>query len=293
MRGTRFLAALLVLSACARKPVPPQGPRLEDDALLQAVRARPVADVLQGRFSIKMRSPKLGIVAPRLAGALVVERPDRAWIAVYDPVGSPVVQLASDGSRVIFLNGRDRIAVVEEGVADMLAEASGGQFRMADIVDVLLGLVPVDRLEAVGREASAEPDGPVRYDFRGPADTKVVTWLDAVGGTPQRVEVWSTGDAPTIVATYPPFAAQEDGALMPAGLLVEVPSVELSLDLAFKSWKVLDTSPDVFAPPVPEGFTSMDFAAYGERERQRRKMDGAASPDAPPSGKPPRDGASP
>lgn len=293
MRGARTLVALLVATGCGAKRVTPQGPRLEDDALLQAVRARPVPDVLQGRFSIKMRSPKLGIVAPRLAGALVIQRPDRAWVAVYDPVGSPVVQLASDGARVIFLNGRDRIAVVEEGAADMLAEASGGQLRMADVVDVLLGMVPLDRLAAVGREAPTEPDGPVRYDFRGPADTRVVAWLDAVGGTPTRVELWAGADSPAVVATYPPFTAQEDGTLLPSGLLVEVPVVELSLDLAFKSWTALDAAPDVFAPAVPAGFSAMGFAAYGERERMRRKLDAGASPDAPPPGKPPRDGASP
>lgn len=276
-RSVRWLAAaLLVVGGCAKKPVP-TGPRLAEDELLRVVRERATPEVLQGRFSIKMRSPKLGIVAPRLAGALILQRPTNAWIAVYDPVGSPVIQLASDGDRVIFINSHDREAVVQEGTGDVLAEATGGRFGMQDIVDVVLGRLPLHQLQLVEREET--PEG-MRYGFEGPEQTKVRTWLDAVAGTPTRIEVDGKDGALALTATYPPFTTTETGAVLPAGLAIEVPSVELTLDLVFKTWKVLDAAPDVFAPPAPDGYEVMDFPTYGERSKERMKN------AAPPVGEP-------
>lgn len=278
--GRRAWLLALVLGACVKKPVVPTGPRLEDDELLKVVRERPVDDILQARFSIKVRSPKLGIVAPRLAGALVISRPDNAWIAVYDPVGSPVVQLASDGERVIFLNSRDREAVVQTAAGDVLGEVTGGRFAMADIVDILLGMLPVDRLDAVGKEDT--PEG-VRYTFEGPGGLGIAAWVDPSVGTPLRLEVAGKDGLVSVSASYVSFITTEEGRLMPAGIAVEVPSVELTLDLAFKSWKPLPEPPDLFAPPVPEGYTTMTFAAFGERARKQ-----AAEKEARGDGTPPR-----
>jgi hypothetical protein len=187
---------------------------------------------------------------------------------VYDPVGSPVIQLASDGDRVLFLNSHDREAVEQRGAGDVLAEATGGRFGMNDIVDVVLGRLPLDRLEARGRAET--PEG-VRYDFVGPDATKVRTWLDPVAGTPVRIEVDGKDGTTALIATYGPFGPVDEAGviLLPTGLVVEVPSVELTLDLVFKTWKLLELAPDVFAPAVPEGYELMDFTVYGERSRAR------------------------
>ncbi len=274
-----LMVVALFAAACAKRPLAPGGPRLDDDELLRVVRERPTPVALQSRFSIKMKSPKLGIVAPRLAGALIVERPTKAWIAVYDPVGSPVIQLASDGERVLFLVSRDREAVEQMGAGDALSEATGGRFGMHDVLDVVLGRLPLDRLDPKGRQET--PEG-IRYDFVGPDATSVRTWLDPVAGTPVRIEVDGKDGALALIATYGPFVPVDEAGLvlLPQGLVVEVPSLELTLDLIFKTWKPLEQAPDVFTPAVPEGYEVMDFEAYGERSRARRSE--GAEAEAPP-----------
>ena len=118
------MTVALVAGACVKKPVV-TAPPLEQDALVQMVRSRPVPDPTQARFSIKMRSKPLGIAAPPLGGGLVVDRPGRAHIAILGPTGSPVVTLSSDGTRVVFLNTHDRQYITADNAATLLGGATG------------------------------------------------------------------------------------------------------------------------------------------------------------------------
>lgn len=270
------MAFALVAGACVKKPVV-TAPPLEQDSLVQMVRSRPVPDPTQARFSIKMRSKPLGIAAPPLGGGLVVDRPGRAHIAILGPTGSPVVTLSSDGSRVVFLNTHDRQYIFADNAATLLGGATGDAVSLDDVVSLLLGLLPVEAAHV--RSKDVLPEG-VQFVFDGPAGTVLTALIDPATGTPIHVSVDDEHGKRTVEASYDPFMAV-DTFLLPSRIDIEVPSVELSLDLRFKSWTLLTDVPDVFSPAAPEGYESLSMAEYGKRmaAKLKEKQDEATTPE--------------
>lgn len=256
-----LLSILWVAGGCQKRTPPDALPELAADALLTQLAARAMPDTLRARFSIKMRSKPLGIAAPPLGGGLVVTRPDRAFLTVLNPVGSPVLTVATDGEGLTFLNTRDRQAFREDDVDAILGEASAGQVTLSELIGVLVGLVPVtaDDLAKTRREGDA-----LRLQFRRAEGVQVRAWVDPVLGTPLRVEVEDKRGRDVIQAEYAAFEADDGGPLMPTRVTLYVPSVELTLDLRYKTWVALDAPPDVFTPEVPDGWRVLPMSAFAE-----------------------------
>lgn len=265
------VAVALVASACVKKPIV-VAPPLEEDTLVQMVRARPVPDPTQARFSIKMRSKPLGIAAPPLGGGLVVDRPGRAHIAILGPTGSPVVTLSSDGQRAVFLNAHDRQYIFADDVATLLGGATGDAVSLDDVVSLLLGLLPVEAAHVRSKQILAEG---VEFVFDGPAGTVLTALVDPATGTPVHVSVDDAHGKRTVEASYEPFMAV-DAFLLPTRIDIDVPSVELSLDLKFKSWTMITEVPDVFSPVAPEGYEVMTMSEYGKRMSSKVKPEAEA-----------------
>ena len=58
-----------------------------------------------------------------------------------------------------------------------------------------------------------------------------------------------------LAATFEPFEPMDGGTLVPTRIHVEVPALELTMDLRFKSWETLDELPPVFQRTPPDGWT--------------------------------------
>lgn len=261
MAGTRALVVGLMLAVVGCKKPLPTGPTLEEDALVKLMRARDVPNISSARLSVKMHSKPLGIAAPPLAGGLVIERPNRAYIVVKDPIGSPVLTITTDGDSAAMMNSRDKEWIVAEDAAMSLGSATEGQISMDDVVSLLLGLVPVGQDMVKDRR---ESDEGVHLDIEGPGGTSLDVLMDAVNATPRSVTVDDKDGRRLVNATYDPFSMVGE-SWMPTHLLLEVPSVELKVNVRYKTWKPLETAPDVFKLDPPKGFTVIPMDDYVTR----------------------------
>lgn len=271
----RIVVGALLLAGCGRKPpvAAPAVASLSEDALLRQVAARATLDPAKARFSVKMASRPLKIAAPPLAGGLIVDRPGRAWITVLNPVGSPVITLASDGGRVAMVNAHDKQFIAADDAGTALIGASGGEVDLDQVVGLMLGLVPIDPQKVERREVV---EGGVRFTASGPGGTTIHAVVEEAFATPVYVEVVGTDGVPVVTATYEPFTVAADDARVPSRIVVLVPSVELTVDVRFKSWESPTELPDVFHPEAPAGFMVMTFAEYAEAMKAQRAAAEAA-----------------
>lgn len=254
----------LVLVGC-KKPTPiTTANRLEEDLLVKQLRSRVVPNPSQAKLSVKMRSKPLGIAAPPLAGGLIVDRPGRAYLAILDPIGSPVLTLTSDGTAAAMTNTRDKEWIHAEDAQMALGSATEQSVALDDVISLLMGLVPVE--QDMVKDRTEEADG-VRLDIDGPGQTSFSALVDATNATPKSIRVDNAEGEQLVLATYEPFELQGD-SWMPTNLLLEVPSVELTINVRYKTWKVLETAPDVFNVVPPKGYTVVPMEAYVERMSQ-------------------------
>lgn len=255
------LSILVGVGGCQKRTPVDALPELSQDALLTQLAARSMPDTLRARFSVKLKSKPLGIAAPPLGGGLVVARPDRAFLTVLNPVGSPILTVATDGRGLSFLNTRDRQAFREDDVAGILGTSAAGQVTVPELIGVLVGLVPITASDL----ARTRRDGDaVRVQFKRAEGVVVRAWVDPVRGTPRRVEVEDRKGRSVVEADYAVFEADGDGPLMPTRVTLFVPSVELTVDLRYKTWVALDAPPDVFAPAVPEGWSTLPMSDFAK-----------------------------
>jgi hypothetical protein len=237
-------------------------PKVAEGEVVTMLRTRPVPDPTQARFTIKMHSKPLKIIAPRLGGGLVVDRPDRAFLVILDPLGSPVLELATDGRRVVFVNHHDRQYVTQDNAAASLGDITNGALTLPDVVGMLIGLLPIDQARVMTEERT--PEGLELVRFEGPQGLLVTTWVDPTTATPRRVEVDNAKHERVVNATYQPFAVV-DGSLLPSQVDLEVPSVELTVNVDFRVWKPIASAPDVFSPPPPDRYAIIPFADFVEK----------------------------
>lgn len=253
---------LLTLVVGCKKPVEVEPPAVEEGQVVTMLRQRPVPDPTQARFTIKMRSRPLKIAAPRLGGGLIVDRPDRAYLAVLDPLGSPVIELTTDGQKVVFVNHHDDQYVVQDDARAALGGVTQGAVTLPDVVGMLIGLLPIDAARVRSQETAE--DGTECIHFEGPGGLLVTAWVDPTTATPRRVEVTDSKGKRTVNATYEPFMVI-DGRLLPSGVSLEVPSVELTVDVDFRSWKALEQAPAVFSPGPPDRYEVIPFSDFVQK----------------------------
>lgn len=272
----RVLLAVAVVpsGACKPKPPPTLAEQLAEDELLAQMRTRPVPDPSQAKLTVKLRSKPLGIAAPPLGGGLVVDRPGRAYFVILSPVGGPVFTLTSDGAGVAMMNTRDREWVVSEDAALALGSATGDQLVLDDLVALLLGLVPADPKQVRARTETA--DG-VQLVIEAPGGVLLEALIDPILATPRSIRVTDAASKELVLATYEPFQQVGD-AWLPSGLVLFVPSVELTIELRYRSWKELDAPPDVFKLEAPPGYAVLSMAEYAEKMAEAARQRAGESP---------------
>lgn len=272
MTHRNALLGLTLALGCARTLKPEVAARAPS-AVLELARARPVADPLQARFSMKVRSRVLQ-VAGSTHGALIVDRPGQGHFALMGPVGGPIFTLSSDGQGVSVLLPRDGRHLVASDADRVLDEVGGGLLGVDDLFGLLLGVLPLE--EARITRKTPLPEGRVQVTLAGPEATRLVVTLRTTDGTPESLAVYGDAHAPLLVAAYSTFESGDDGSLLPTAVAVEVPRLDLRLELAYRSWKVPDPVPDVFGLGAPSGFRT-ESLEHAVRELATRLPEPAAS----------------
>jgi hypothetical protein len=247
-----WLLAALVVGCSRHHGLPPaiEGQRTVLDAALH----RPIPPRLQGKLTVKVRSDALGL-AGSTGGALFLDRPGRAHLAVFGPLGGPLVTLQTDGVGLAVALTRDRRHLVADDAAAVVARATGGALSLDDLLGLLQGELPF--AEADLTDAERLPDGALALTVRAPKGARARVVLDDRAGTPLSLDVSAKNDVPLLSATWGPFAPLGDGGpLVPTVVALQVPALDLDLELKARSWTVPEAMPDVFGMAPPEGFTT-------------------------------------
>lgn len=248
------LALVALLGGCARQAPGAAGERTAE-AIVASARARAVPDPLQGRFSIRLRSRRLD-VAGSTGGAVVLDPPGRGHLAIFGPLGGPWYTLTTDGDAVSVVATREQRHYVEDD-ADALVRALVPGLRDVDeLFGLLVGRVPLDDERLQGLRVL--DDGRVMALLDAGDGVRVSVVLRPEDGTPASL-VAQRGNERLLAATFGNFQP-DAGALLPTDVAVEVPSLDLRVDLAYRSWRSPDAAPDVFGLAAPPGFVTEPLA---------------------------------
>lgn len=263
MRTALLAMALLApgLTACRKKPPAPPAPRVAAQPVFEAAVAQAPVPTLRARFKLKVDGPT---VDGGTRAGLVLDRPDRLRVDVLTPLGGPMLLMATDGAALHAWSQRDATFFRGDDAVAVLGELTGGVLGLSALLDLLVGRVPAEGLEAlhlqpVDRGAQIILGSPELPDFRVRAVVDPTTLrLRELDVAP------AAGAAPTALGA-PVFTARYAGTVavgervLPAHLTVALPTLGWTLELDFLSWERLEEAPAVFELPVPPGATEVDL----------------------------------
>ncbi len=254
LRGL-VLAAWVV--GCSRRhglPSAMEGQRqILDVALARRAPAR-----LHGKLAVKARSELLGL-AGSTGGAVFLDRPGRGHLAVFGPLGGPVVTAQTEGTGLAVALLRDRRHLVESDAGALVAKATGDRLTLDQLLGLLEGELPF--AEADVADARLLEGGDLELVLRPVRGVITTVVLDDLGAVPRRVTLSARGDRVLFAAEYAPFEPMGDGGpLLPTVVTLTVPPLELVLELKVRGWDVPEVMPDVFGLQAPDGFTTEPLA---------------------------------
>jgi len=252
MPGPREFWFCMCLAIGCGGSLHPEAPSHQPESILEMGRARPIADPVQARYHVKVRSKPLNI-AGSTGGALIFDRPGKGHLAVLGPLGSPLVTLTSDGAGLAIDFVRDKRHIVGLDAETVVRETTGGIVGVDDMFGLLIGDLPLD--DAKVKSKALLEDGSVQLVLQGPRKSTIVAVLEPETGTPISLIASDRNKRRLLAAEYGPFDTHTDGTLVPSTVEIEVPQLEMSVELRFKWWKTLDEVPEVFGIETPEGFT--------------------------------------
>lgn len=261
-----LLMAVLMMSACKKNRPLPVVVTSADVDVLSVLTARETPNVLQARFGIKLKSKVLGM-AGTTTGGLVVEQPTasdagRVYFAILTPLGGPVFAITTDGTSLGILNAQDKVYVRGEGTQFIVGEEGTEQVDVDQLAALLLGRVAIQP-ERVTHRSRMDDDVLLHVRATGPGGTLLSAELDVRSATPRRLALLNDEGETQVQLDYGPFEVV-DGMTLPSEVTLTVPSVELTVDLRYKSFKELDEAPDVFKVAVPEGYQELGLMEYIE-----------------------------
>ena len=246
----RLLLTLVLTFGCGRS-LPPEDPSHIPESVLDMGRARPTPNPVRARYHLKVRSTPLD-VAGSTGGALIFDRPGKGHLAVLGPLGAPLVTLTSDGVGLAVDFTRDKRHLVGVDAEAVVRETTGGIVGIDDLFGLLVGDLPLD--DAKVRSTDLLENGQVQLVLQGPRKSTIVAVLDPTLGTPVSMVANDRNKRRLLAVSYEPFDTHEDGTLVPSTVDIEIPQLEMSVTLRFKSWKNLDEVPDVFSLDAPDGY---------------------------------------
>lgn len=244
------LVLVVAVSGCARKPPETAMGRTVED-VLELARSRTLPDPLQGRFTIRLRSQRLD-VAGSTGGAVILDPPGRGHVAIFGPLGGPWYTLTTDGEGLAVMATREQRHYFEDDADALVAEIVPGLRDVDELFGLLVGQVPLDESRVQDTRVLDDRRVMVLLDASGGVFVSVV--LRPEDGTPASL-VAQRGRERLLAATFGEFE-RTAGSLLPTDVAVEVPGLDLRVDLSYRSWRSPSEPPDVFSLEPPPGFIS-------------------------------------
>lgn len=247
-----WLATTLLLIGCARG-LQPADPYAQPMDVLARSHARDFPSLQRARLHLKVASEPLDI-ASGTGGVLIVDGPDRTHLAVMGPLGAPLATATSDGLGLAVAWPRDRHMMTALDAETHLREATGGLLGLTDLTGLMLGQLPMK--DASVRRKLRLNSGQVEVELEGPNRSRMAVILDSQTATPVSLLVTEKTGRTVLAASYGPFEPDAREHLVPSEVRLEVPQLELTLELRYKSWTALDEAPPVFSLALPDGWSS-------------------------------------
>lgn len=242
-------ASAAALVACGPKRLG----RAEADALVTALRSRPLPRSLSARFHLKLGE---GLGGGTTSGGLVTHMPNRFRLEILSPLGTPMVSVASDGSAIHAWNQQSGTFYQGDDAHAVLDELTGGAVGLADVLQLLTGGLPL--ADAPVLHTEARPDH-VLVVLGAPGNLRLRAQVDNKRSLVQRVAIGRAGaeDSADIdelfVVVETPDHLRVDGGWYPETLVLTAPALGWSLTLEFHTWDELGQIPDVFSLSPPPG----------------------------------------
>lgn len=265
-----LLGMTVLLPSCAPRRAAQRAFDQSGETLMvtvDAVRAAKAPFALQGRFSVRLESPG---ASGTVQGALILHQPDRFRIELLTPFGTPLFYVASDGRALNAWAQRDGIYYQGDDARRVLDELTGGAVALSDVNALLTGLLPLPDAPIIG--LSEDDDGMVQVVLQAPDRVRVLAVLDPKEELTRELRVVRVDSESTLPITDEAVPKGETlvevrylesmrvgRTRLPEDVVVSLPTLGWTLELAFQSWDELGQIPEVFDLPPPPGATVMDL----------------------------------
>ncbi|NCG19088.1 MAG: hypothetical protein GWP91_08755 [Rhodobacterales bacterium] len=251
MKGL-VLAVMLAISGCAKGGLFTPTPA-SSLTTLERLRARPAPEQMRAKMAVKISSRPFNL-AQSAPAVMIADLPTRAHVALMGPLGGPAALLTANGDGLTIGLPRDRHVMQAPEADSALRKATQGLLGVPELLSLLVGRLPLD--DAHVRRRQPLDDDRELVILIGPAKTQITVMLDVVRATPIAMVVKDKTGRDLFRAAFEPFELDAEDRWLPTALEIDVMSMELHVHVRYKSWKDLDTLPDVFGLDAPEGWTS-------------------------------------
>jgi outer membrane lipoprotein-sorting protein len=240
-----------LLAGCAHVP-PVQRPYAEPSAAELYASLQERAHKMHGIDAVaKVDERAKGIPRVTVKVQIFALRPDRLRLELQGPLGSGAATLVTDGDRFSLLDGRSNRFFTGPASPCNVARLIQVELPPSDIVDVLLGSVPISG-SPISVEWDASHGGREILRIANPDGMQTRVWLD------HRDRVWDPVHAERRDAKgtlwwsvdHSEFTAQEGGMRLPARTQVEDPRHKATATLRYR-----EQSPN---PQLTEGGFMLD-----------------------------------
>jgi len=247
------MAVAALLMGCPKTDTPVAAKRTPN-RVVQAAHDRTVPDALKARFQIKIRSKLLKMAGSTGAG-LLLHRPGKMRLDVFAPIGPPLLQMTTDGEGMTALVMRDRKGLVADDAEALIRSATGGAAGMDDLLAIFVGDLP---FESAKPKSMKRVEGGIEVRFEGPKGTRIHVVLGESQGELRRLEAFDAKGSTVLIANVQDYQDVE-GVLLPMVIGLEVPALELTLDIKYKKWLILHEEPQGFDRSVPDSFETQSL----------------------------------
>ena len=254
----KYLWIAIIVSLGCAKPRGPIVPAVvgDPDVVVSLARKKNTADVLQGRFSVKIDMAGRSFTVP---AAMLMDHPDRFRFELYTPLGTPLATVTSDGNNLHVWSQRDRTFYRGDAAQTVLRGIAGGEVGIDDLLSIFTGSLPMVDSEILHVGRTVFEDGGVVIVMLGPDDIRVRATIDPRLGVVRRLRV----DPPSEEAGYeepktdPLLEVVYDGIVregrsaLPETITITLPRLNWSIRMTSKRWRALNQAPEAFALEPP------------------------------------------
>ncbi len=254
----KYLWIAMMFTLGCLKPKGPIVPAVvgDPDIVVALARGKNTADILQGRFSVKIDMAGRSFTVP---AAVLMDHPDRFRFELYTPLGTPLATMTSDGHNLNVWSQRERTFYRGDAARSVLRGIAGGEVGINDVLSIFTGSLPMADAEILHVGRTVFDEGGVVIVMLGPDDIRVRATIDPRLGVVRRLRVdppaenvgYEEPDTPPLLDVVYEGIVREGRSVLPQAITMTLPRLNWSIRLTSKRWRALNEAPDAFSLVPP------------------------------------------